>query len=132
MYSNKAVANSERGSFFVEFAIAFPIMLFLFVGTIDLSVGMLNYLRVSRIAYEAARYGASLSNMVGAYDSTKPPCAQDAYSFVSLTDPLGKVKRRAQDIVDKSPLYFTEKNLIDYRVSYDPAQRQVHVCMLVP
>ncbi len=125
-------SSSERGSFLTEFTLVIPILLFLLVGSIDLSVGMLNHLRVSRVAYEAARYGASLPNMSGNFDSTRSVCEQDPFSVDPSRKELGMVITRAQKIIDESYLYFTDKTLVDYRVSYEAANREIHICIIVP
>lgn len=133
-HNNVSVVNSasERGSFLTEFTLVIPILLFLLVGSIDLSVGMLNHLRVSRVAYEAARYGASLPNMSGKFDVTRSICEQDPFSVDPSRKQLGMVITRAQKIIGESYLYFTDKSLVDYRVSYEASNRKVHICIIVP
>jgi len=123
-----ASASCQRGSFLTEMALVLPILFILLIGTIDLSVGMLTYLRVSRVAYEAARYGSSLSNMNASYDPALGICDQPV-----ATAELAMVATRAERIMDQSILFFvTDKSQIQYRMSYELSSRQIHVCLKVP
>jgi hypothetical protein len=124
--TNKIVSNKDRGSFLTEMALVLPFLFILLIGTIDLSIGMLTYLRVSRVAYEAARYGSSLTGMNESYDPTLDYCDQNAATGV-----LGQVHTRAKRIAEQSMLFFTKPADIDYRVSYQASNRQIHVCLRV-
>ena len=125
--SSSTTSSRQRGSFLTEMTLVLPFLFVLLIGTIDLSIGMLTYLRVSRVAYEAARYGASLSGISASYDPNLGVCDQ-----ITPGTPLSKVITRAQRIVASSILFSEDvNNDLGYKVSYDSASRQIHVCVTV-
>jgi hypothetical protein len=55
--------GGERGNLCVEGAITFPVLILLLFGTVDIGALVERYFTLSRIVYEGARYGASLSGL---------------------------------------------------------------------
>jgi TadE-like protein len=66
------MSSRERGSVLAELAIVLPVLLLLFAGVVDGGRWSNAYFATSRMAYEAARFGATLLEPVreGAPDSS--------------------------------------------------------------
>ena len=58
-----SMRNDERGAAFVEFAVAFPVIMLFILGGVDIGLMMVNWTSYNRATFDGARY-ATISNPV--------------------------------------------------------------------
>ena len=64
----------ESGQAMLEFAVVLPVLLITLMASLDVGRAMTNYLTLSQIAYEGARYAASLPGLEeGNFHTSAPP-----------------------------------------------------------
>ena len=69
--------KASRGATLVEFAIVTPTLIICLFGMFDLSELLQNYLNLTRVAYEGARFGASVMSLEeGQFSNPTPEMAQ--------------------------------------------------------
>lgn len=71
-YTKLHGAHSESGIAVLEFIITFPILFFTVIAIVDMSRWIETYSETSRVAYEGARYAASLEGLAEAVAIVTP------------------------------------------------------------
>ncbi|MCB0325453.1 MAG: pilus assembly protein [Bdellovibrionales bacterium] len=79
--------ENERGNAMIEMAICLPFILIILMASVDLGRALNEYLTITRVVYEATRFGASVSQLeAGAFESnsTAPAGHQAIRNRVAL------------------------------------------------
>lgn len=96
-----AGSTQERGSIVLEFAATIPLIVGTFLTMLDLGFCLNQYLKVSRIAYEGARYASSIAGLnegICLSDNTSNSCVSDR------TNQQGKVHTRVMTLLQDNNL----------------------------
>ena len=78
--------NKMRGSACVEAAIVMPLLVMFMAGAMDFGRWFNDYMTVSRLAYEAARFGASLPELENCQNTEEKVCADTEVNHMVLKE----------------------------------------------
>ncbi|MCB0331898.1 MAG: pilus assembly protein [Bdellovibrionales bacterium] len=80
VFSNSSLAKRhESGTALVELALCIPLLVTMFVGIFELSAWLNQYLAVSRLAYEGARYASTVPAL---QDNSESSTARDVMNRI--------------------------------------------------
>ena len=111
--SKKTSISSERGAAIVEGAAVLPFLVMMILATYDLGGALNQYLTLTRIVYEGARYAATLPGLETNHDNGDEP-----YKIISGSQagpiPMNQslVRQRIVDLLGKSSFQWTSFTLI--------------------
>lgn len=118
----------QRGQAILELAVVLPVLIFIFFSIIDIGQMINQYLSITEVAYEGARYGASLPGLPpvpGQNDSSAQSCS--------------KIRERVYEVLEDNG-YLNPRSNCEVSVAYEPpdpanpqaAGHSVHVTVRVP
>jgi len=132
--------TENRGLAMLEFTLIMPLILFMMFTIIELGTAVNQYLILSRIAYETARFAATQPNLkadqpyVSAYDPFATIASQVYKCIDTLIDEIGVMKCPDPNILDENEtanLHRLSNQLFRYHRgnnygSYDPFSRATY------
>ena len=99
--ARKECGRHERGSVIIEFATTIPLIVTTLFTMLDLGFCLNEYLKISRIAYEGARYASTIA---GLEEESNVSDSQNLSFITSATNQHAKVHTRIQTLLERNSL----------------------------